>query len=257
METVPPILAKLRRLRAGVALAIVVAAVPIWIVVSRCYPLRRAVERCAWVVLLAGFGIRIRVVGKPRALSDGARGGRLMVSNHVSWADIPVLGLVTRSAFIAKQEVRGWPIIGFLAVRYGCYFIDRGRRARVGEQADGIAARLDTGQGLILFAEGTTGLGDTVLPFRSSLFAGVTDRPIQSIALAWRGRDGAVLSPAELRRIAWIEDDELLPHAMALAASGGALVEVRFGTELSAPDRKALAESSRDAVVAALQAPFV
>jgi 1-acyl-sn-glycerol-3-phosphate acyltransferase len=106
------------------------------------------------------------------------------------------------------------------------------------------------GAGLVLFAEGTTGEGDGVLPFHSGLFVTGARWPrFQPVTLAYARADGGVLSPQERRRVAWIGDDALLPHAMALAASGGATVDVWFEASFSAQNRKQAAEESRRLIV--------
>ncbi|MDE2411399.1 MAG: hypothetical protein KGM18_06430 [Sphingomonadales bacterium] len=102
---------------------------------------------------------------------------------------------------------------------------------------------------MVLFAEGTTGDGRAVLPFRSSLFAaGVGHKMVRPVALVWSRRDGRPFDPRERRRFAWIDDDRLLPHAIALALSGGARVDLHFEPALSGEDRKQLAAQCRAAI---------
>jgi 1-acyl-sn-glycerol-3-phosphate acyltransferase len=202
----------------------------------------------AWAVLLRGFGIRVRRHGTPSAPAAA-----LIAANHVSWIDVAVLGRLLDAGFVAKAEVGAWPVIGSLARRYGCLFIDRNRRGAVQD----FTARMQAHPacaGLILFPEGTTGDGSGLLPFRSSLFAAAHPRwpAVQPVTIAYRRRDGSPLSPAERRRVAWIDDDALLPHAFALAASGGVIAEVWFEAPIPATDRKAAAESCRSAIAARL-----
>lgn len=232
------------------AIGALVAMVPVWLALSFRPPWARTVARSGWAVLLRGFGIRVRSRGVPAAATSV-----LFVANHVSWADIPVLAHLLDAGFVAKQEVRGWPLIGPLAQRYGCLFVARDRRGGAARQADGMRAHLDGGRRLVLFPEGTTGPGDGVLPFRSSLFAAADALPgcvVQPVTLVWRARDGGLLDAAGLRRIAWLDDDALLPHALALAAGGGALAEVCFGAAFPVTDRKAAAAACAAAIAATL-----
>ncbi|WP_374530837.1 lysophospholipid acyltransferase family protein [Novosphingobium sp.] len=242
-------LARLRQLRAIGALLIVLALAPFWACISAARP-RRALERAAWCILLSGFGIAVRRHGTP------ASSGRVLtVANHISWVDIAVLARLCEGGFIAKREVAGWPVIGALARRLGCVFIDRESRSAV-QSAVAELSDYAPETGLIMFPEGTTGEGGALLPFRSSLFAAAGPRwtQIQPVTLAYRRRDGAPLCPVGRRRIAWLGDDALLPHAMALAASGGARIDVWFEAPLSPAPRKELARACADAIGARLAA---
>ena len=110
------------------------------------------------------IGIRVRQHGAP--LKDRPL---LVVSNHVSWLDILVIGSLTPSSFIAKSDVKGWPGVGLLADLARTVYVDRARRQATGETTSAIAKRLLDGDAMILFPEGTTGDGTHILPFRSAL----------------------------------------------------------------------------------------
>lgn len=216
---------------------------------SRRLPWRRAGDVAAWAALLWGFGLRIRCHGAP------ARGGAVLhVANHVSWTDIVVLGRLLDAGFVAKSEVGGWPVIGALTKAYGCLLVDRERRGEAGRQAGDLAAHLQGARGLILFAEGTTGPGDAVLPFRSSLFAmvaGAGGGQVQPVTIRYAHADGTPLLPAQRRAVAWMDDDALVPHALALADRGGLMVDVWFEAPLCArhfANRKALARACEAAI---------
>ncbi|MBU6267660.1 MAG: 1-acyl-sn-glycerol-3-phosphate acyltransferase, partial [Sphingomonadales bacterium] len=155
-----------RAVRAGGAVAVMVVLVAIWLPMPRAWPLARLMTRLVWRCLIAGFRLDIHVHGTPPR-----EGGVLHVANHVSWADIVVLAQVLGNGFVAKSDVAAWPLIGPAARNFGCVFIARDRRDTVAGQASEIAARFAAGESLVLFAEGTTGDGGTVLPFKSSLFA--------------------------------------------------------------------------------------
>lgn len=239
--------------RAGVGFGLFLAIGGVFLLAARRRRLRRVIALACWRVLLRGFALRVEVHGTPLP-----EAGTLFVANHVSWTDIPVLGRVLESGFVAKGDIRGWPIIGTLTAAYGCLFVERDRRGKAGDQAAALASHLEAERGLILFPEGTTGLGETVLPFRSSLFAlvpGVVDGSarVQPVTLRYRHGDGSPLSPEEQRRVAWIGDDELLPHAAALSRMRGLVAEVWFEEPVSGGDRKALARACEAAVAARLR----
>lgn len=199
-----------------------------------------------WRILVHGFGIRVRCHGEVAPPA-----GTLYAANHISWSDIAVLAALVDAGFVAKHEVSEWPVIGGLSRRYDCLFIERGRRGMAREQASAVHRHLGAGSGLILFPEGTTGEGAEVLPFRSSLFAVAEEAGlarVQPVTLIYRRRDGSALAPGERRKIAWMGEDALLPHAIALAASDGVIVDVHFEAIVATGNRKLVAEACRTAI---------
>ncbi len=181
------------------------------------------------------MGIRITVTGKPaedRPL--------LLLSNHNSWLDIPVLAAVAPISFIAKQEVAGWPVVGFLARTQRTVFVDRDRRHATGAQADVVAGRLSKGDIIVLFAEGTSSDGNKVLPFRSAL-VGAAQRAIanggadggvatvQPVAIAYPKMLGLPLGRQHRPLVAWYGGADLLPHLKRILSEGGVDVHVVFG----------------------------
>ena len=99
----------------------------------------------------------------------------LYVSNHVSWADILVIGSVAPVAFVAKREVASWPLVGITAKIQRTVFVDRTRRHQAAEAVADIVKRLKDGVSVVLFAEGTSSDGNRVLPFRSALLGAVEE----------------------------------------------------------------------------------
>jgi len=113
------------------------------------------------------MGLRVEVAGHPPTATEAPA---MIAANHVSWLDIFVISSVRPTRFIAKSEIRDWPIAGWIAERAGTIFIRRERRrdtARINEQ---VHAALQEGDCVGLFPEGTTTAGDTLLKFHSSLF---------------------------------------------------------------------------------------
>ncbi len=188
------------------------------------------------------IGIRVTVTGKPA-------GDRplLLLSNHNSWLDIPILAGVAPVSFIAKKEVEGWPLVGLLAKAQRSVFVDRERRHATGEKADEVAGRLSKGDIMVLFAEGTSSDGNKVLPFRSAL-VGSAQRAIadggtatvQPVAIAYQKMLGLPLGRQHRPLVAWYGGTSLIPHLKRVLSEGGIDVEVVFGParQLGAGDNR-------------------
>jgi 1-acyl-sn-glycerol-3-phosphate acyltransferase len=116
----------------------------------------------------------------------------LIVCNHVSWLDIFVIDALRPAAFVAKAEIRAWPLIGWLAGRNDTIFVDRGDRLRIRRVNEEIAARLLAGSDVAVFPEGRTTDGMRLLEFRAALLqpAVATGRPILPMALSYHAADG-------------------------------------------------------------------
>ncbi len=109
--------------------------------------------------------------------------GGLLVSNHLSYLDVPVLASLTPIVFVAKNEIKSWPVIGWLARLAGTLFIDRERRMDVAPVNAAVQTALDGGALVVVFPEGTSSDGQTVLPFKSSLLEPAT-RQIHSLSIS-------------------------------------------------------------------------
>jgi 1-acyl-sn-glycerol-3-phosphate acyltransferase len=157
----------------------------------------------------------------------------LFVANHVSYLDILILSSIVDAAFVAKAEVSSWPILGLLARLQRTLFVERSR-PRAANQRDALSERLNAGDRLILFPEGTSNDGQTVLPFKSALFSvaerGENDQPlvIQPVSLAYTRLDGIPLGRALRPHYAWIGDTAMLPHMFEMLGVGNVTVEVTF-----------------------------
>ena len=189
------------------------------------------------------LGLDVVTHGRP-----AAQGPLLFVANHLSWADIPLLGSrIPRAAFIAKSDVGGWGLVGRFADLGHTVYVEREHRLKAAQQRDGIAARLARGDRLILFPEGTNGDGVQLLPFKSALFGvadGVHELLIQPVTLAYTRINGLPVTRRILPALAWVGETELLPHARAFTALGRVRAEIIFHPPVQAADfadRKALA----------------
>ena len=161
----------------------------------------------------------------------------LIACNHLGYVDILVIGSVCPALFVAKSDVRGWPIFGWLASRAGTIFVSRNDPAKVPSQLRQMQQPLRQGHPVVLFPEGTSSDGASVLPFRSSLFESViaTGCPITSSAIGYDlGSRGSVGT-----EIAYWGDHSLLPHLFNLLSKKSFIARLRFGdSRKPMPDRK-------------------
>ena len=240
-----------RFLRAFICIVSALALLVVWRILKGDKPTRlqfccKRLEHRIWQALLGAFSIDVSVSGMPSPLP-----GTLFAANHISWTDIVVLGSLLDAGFVAKDDVRLWPVIGPAARQYGCLFVSRERRGTVASQASSVGRWLRGMRSLVLFPEGTTGDGSAVLPFRSSLFGDLQleeSRPVQPVALHYCKPDGTLFDARERRQFAWLDDDALLPSALQLIRSGGVRVEVHFEQPVVDADRKSLARNCRQMI---------
>ena len=166
----------------------------------------------------------------------------LLVSNHLSYVDVIVLASQLHCVFVAKKDVESWPIIGTLCRSVGTIFVDRRNRRDLARVNDAIAQALEEGRGIVLFAEGTSTNGASVLPFRSSLLEAAAKRefPVSYAAMSYRLL--ADDPPASLS-VCWWGDMTFGSHFAELLQLRRVKATVSFGsTEICADDRKVLAE---------------
>lgn len=210
-------------------------------------------------VALRALGVRVTLNGAPEP------GRPLMIAaNHVSWLDIPVLGSILPVSFIAKAEVADWPVFGLFARLQRSIFVERERRSRTADQAAAIAARLTGGDAMVLFAEGTTGDGEGLLPFRSALVGAArhaldaSDHEhvlVQPVAIAYTRLHGMPMGRQWRPLVAWIGGQELPEHLLAIAREGAVDVTVSFGAPIAFDregDRKRVTAAAERAVAAML-----
>jgi len=186
----------------------------------------------------------------------------LLVCNHTSWLDIPVLSAVAPVSFVAKKDVSRWPFVSSLARLQRSVFVDRERRSKVGEATNEIMARLAQGDTVVLFAEGTSSDGNRVLPFKTSLFAaakpsgaalaaGAPDVVVQTLSLVYTRLHGVPLNRAARPLVGWYGDMEMQSHAWSLLKAGPLDVRIRIGQPIpleSFADRKDLARRSEQEI---------
>jgi 1-acyl-sn-glycerol-3-phosphate acyltransferase len=190
------------------------------------------------------LGFHIRVHGTLASTSPV-----LFVANHSSYLDIPVLGTLIPASFVAKAEVARWPVFGFLARLQQTIFVER-KASRTRDHKDGMRARFEKKQNLILFPEGTSSDGLYVLPFKSGLFGVIEEEfptapvMVQPVSIACTELDGLPITRARRPYYAWFGDMTLVGHLWNVFKIGRFTVDVVFHPPVSPrafADRKALA----------------
>jgi len=189
--------------------------------------------------ILALFSIRVQEY----PLNQKAEGAHMIVSNHVSYLDIPVLLSRGPAVFVAKREVASWPLIGFIARRSGVVFVDRANLRSRAEALLTVQKRLREGVSVVIFPEGTTSV---MGPRRgTSYFTGafraarMEDRPLEVLYLEFEDEE----------RCAWIGAQSFLPHLWAFLGGGTAKVKLRstvYPQVLSRSGQRRVAQESRN-----------
>lgn len=209
---------------------------------------RRAVQAAVqhhWARAVGGIlDLRVRVEGTPPPAPY------LLVSNHLGYLDIVAYGAVVRGRFVAKREVRRWPLIGPLAAMVGTIFIDRTLKRDAVRALDVVQEAVADGDGVIVFAEATSTAGQTVLPFRPALldWAARSGHPVHYASVEYRTPPGG--PPAHLA-VCWWGDMTFGGHIAELVRLPWIEATVRFGAApIAEPDRKRLAGRLHEAVAA-------
>jgi 1-acyl-sn-glycerol-3-phosphate acyltransferase len=184
------------------------------------------------------LNLRLQVVGRPDAEA------KLMVANHISWLDIIALGSQFPCLFIAKGDVADWPVIGYIAQGIGTLFVRRGNNGQTAATGELMAWRLRQGRRLLLFPEGTTTLGDSVLRFHGKLFqpAQRVGVGVQAVALRYQG---------EARQLVpFVGEDEFIPHLFKLMKLAQIELNLTYCPVIPAGlDRSQMAAATRRQIV--------
>src|SRR5579862_4230520 len=174
----------------------------------------------------------------------------LFVANHSSYLDIEILGAATAGSFVAKAEVARWPMFGWLAKLQRTVFVERADRTGAARQRDEIRRRLDDGDNLILFPEGTSNDGIHLLPFKTALFAAAEDERVmvQPVSVTYQRLDGIPLGRFYRPFFAWYGDMSMGPHLWKFLGLGQLTVVIQYHRPIRLKDfgsRKALADHCR------------
>lgn len=228
-------------LRLGAIVLLLLACLP-WFLTARLFG-----RHAFWIrAFIHGVG---RILGL-RVAVEGRRveGHVLYAANHSSWLDILAIGGVSAARFVAKADIGRWPLIGALTRMGGAVFVERERRGTTRDQADAVARALEGARPVVLFAEGATGDGVTLQPFRPPLFVAAVEVgvAVQPLTIDFGARR---------REIAWPDGTGFAIEMKRILNRRGTIpVTLRFAPPLDARalGRKALAAAAHDAVAAGL-----
>ena len=199
-------------------------------------------------LVLRILDVRVSIDGE--ALKQGPT---IFAANHVSWLDIVILSSVAPVSFIAKRDVKSWPFFGALAQLQRTVFVDRDRRHTTGTSRDEMRERMKAGDMLVLFAEGTSGDGARVLPFKSAFFAAAEHHgvSVQPLSVVYTGQRNLPMTRRMRPLYAWYGDMEMPPHLWGAAGRGPIEVKIICHAPLSIADhgnRKTMAKQAEEAV---------
>ena len=211
---------------------------------------RRAVGQ--WSArLLAILNVQPSVSGSPPANSDRAA---VLVANHVSWLDIQLIHSVWQVRFIAKSEVRRWPLIGWLSARTGTLFIERGKNRHAARINQSIHAAFLEGDAIGIFPEGTTSSGRELTRFHASLLQPAIDESalVYPVAVRYQDEAGNINVNAS-----YVGDTTLTESMRMIFAERMIRAELMFLPAIDARGRtrRDLAAQAQSAIAAALNLP--
>lgn len=201
------------------------------------------------------IGMKVIAIGERSAVRP-----TLFAVNHSSWLDITVIDTQMPICFVAKREVNSWPVFGLLARLQRTVFVER-RAQRTAEHRDEMTERLNAGDSLVLFPEGTSSDGNHVLPFKSAFFAlaetRVEDRPlaVQPVSIAYTAIDGEPIGRDRRPELTWFGDMDLAPHLWGVLCLDRFTVVVQYHPPVtieSFGSRKALAAHCQAVVASGL-----
>ena len=205
--------------------------------------------------LLAILRVRVAADNAPAVIPDPC----LLVSNHVSWLDIFAVYAVAPSLFVAKSDIRGWPLVGRLVARVGTLFIERGSRRHARATNERVVAALATGRLVSVCPEGTTTDGRSLKHFHAALLqpaidAGATVLPV---ALRYRERDGG-RTGEQTDAAAYVGEMSLVQSMWRIVREPGLEVELWFAGAIDARGRhrRELAALARELIARALEVPL-
>ncbi|MFJ6726186.1 lysophospholipid acyltransferase family protein [Streptomyces sp. NPDC091281] len=192
--------------------------------------------------IVRAAGVRLRLTG-PAAPS----GGVLLVANHISWLDIPLLAAVRPARMIAKAEIRRWPVAGPLAARGGVVFLDRDRLRTLPDTVADITALLRAGTAVGVFPEGSTWCGRARGTFRRAVFQAALDAgvPVLPVRIRYLRATGAASTAP-----AYVGEDSLAASLWRVVTTRGLVAEVEVRPPLAPgthPDRRSLARAAQAA----------
>jgi 1-acyl-sn-glycerol-3-phosphate acyltransferase len=206
---------------------------------------RRLAARAAWLHRWSGFACRVLGIRVTKHGSMPSSG--LLVSNHLSYLDIVVLSSIRPCIFVAKRDVASWPLFGWLAHAAGTIFVDRERRLSSRKIVNGIRDAIAGGSLVVIFPEGTSSDGSTVLPFKSALLESAVQlrSPIAAASIEYALDYGSVVD-----EVCYWGDMTLVPHLLNLFFKREIRANYSFSpAKIRAGSRKEIAHELRDEIV--------
>ncbi len=230
------IMAILSLLLLALVVSLIIGLLPRW--------MRLAILKTWYRAVLYLIGIRCQYYGES---VETVKTVALVVSNHISWADIIVIGAHWPFIFLAMQDVAKWPVVGWLSRSVGTLFIERGKGAP-GAIVQ-VASVLAAGEHVVLFPEGRTTLGLSVIRFQPRIFQSAVDAvvPVQPLAIYYQDSDGAIGKPS---RISFATDHSFL-HSVWRTLSGPPVnAEIRVFPQIGPMDNRQLLAATAEKQVA-------
>jgi 1-acyl-sn-glycerol-3-phosphate acyltransferase len=204
----------------------------------------------AWSIRLVVLcGVRVRIEYHRDAKSAPRA---LMVANHVSWLDIFVINSLYSTRFVAKSDIRNWPLIGWLCEKTGTIFISRGKLRDVRRIYQGLVTSLHAGEHVAFFPEGTTAAQGTLLPFHANLFEAAIEAgvPVQPYAVRYLDSSGRLHPAAD-----FVGDMTFVQSIVTVLKSGGMTAELTVLPIIEtseASHRRELADAARRKIASVL-----
>ena len=181
--------------------------------------------------LLRAFHIKVKTFG---SLPPAGTQGVMFVANHVSWADIHALNSMIPLRFVAKSDIKDWPIFGYLVTKANTLFIDRSKRQAAGRIVETVSNSLKAGDNLCYFPEGTTSDGTHMFAFKSSVLQAAINAKSQiwPVAIRYINTDGSINT-----EMAYAGDTSMIDSMRQVIAQKNALVELHFLAPMQAYGR--------------------
>jgi 1-acyl-sn-glycerol-3-phosphate acyltransferase len=222
------------------------------LILPRLSPQRRDMVISRWSkALLDLLNIKVVIKGKvpPLGLTN-----TMFVANHISWVDIHALNSVHTTRFVAKSEIKQWPIFGWFAIKVNTLFVDREKRHEAGKVVNSAKQALDHGDCICFFPEGTTTDGTEVKPFKGSLLQAAIEARSQVWPFAIYYPDAENKPNTE---IAYWGDISLIESMKTIIKQRHAVVVLDFASPIHAADfeRRALSSELHQAIISRLNLP--
>lgn len=202
-------------------------------------------QRAEWLHQSCCAGLRR--LGIPAATQGSFPARGLLISNHLSYLDILVYSSLSPCVFVSKKEVRSWPIFGLMAQMAGTVFIDRNRSADARRVNSEMQKALASGVVVVLFPEGTSSDGSTVLPFRPALLEAAlgAGEPVTPAHLSYEVAGGNPQTD-----VAYWGKMSFVPHLLRLLSRRGIRARICFApAPMTFQDRKLAAQETRQMVM--------